>query len=77
MRINGRGNKMVTKFDKIILEPIVVLRSDEAALYTVIDNRANTQKTFLGESAWSNAERYANDLLTEYQGSPFGERFML
>jgi hypothetical protein len=34
-------------------------------------------KTFRGESAWMDAERYANDLLRDLRGSPFGERFVL
>jgi len=34
-------------------------------------------KTFRGESAWSDAERYANDRLREVRDSAFGEFFAL
>jgi hypothetical protein len=37
---------------------------------------AKRAKTFKGESAWCDAERYANDELTVERG-PFGERFVL
>jgi hypothetical protein len=45
----------------------VTVRSEDNYLVKAGSDRA---RTFRGESAWSNAERYANDKLTELYGWP-------
>lgn len=57
---------------------ITVPPSDEVFTVTSPGNGSHRKlKTFRGESAWSDAERYANDLLRDLRGSPFGEFFTL
>ena len=55
----------------------VIAHSDKLYEVRTFEDGHLTQKSFKGESAWANAERYANDLLTKKRHSPFGERFVL
>lgn len=55
----------------------VITHNSELYEVRTFENGHLTQKSFRGESGWSNAERYANDLLTKKRHSPFGERFIL
>lgn len=57
------------------IETVQVIPSEDGMQYLVISG--TRRKTFTGESAWSDAERYANDELAKRRGSPFGEQFVL
>jgi hypothetical protein len=54
----------------------VTVTEQNAMLYTV-KVEGKRAKTFRGESAWSDAQRFANDALLAVRGTPFGESFIL
>lgn len=61
---------MTTTIDKVT----VTQRND---LHFTVRVEGKRTRTFKGEFAWADAQRYANDMLLETRGTPFGENFIL
>lgn len=69
---------MTQEYSKELDGVAVVAPSEDVYQVTSPGNGSHRKlKTFRGESAWMDAERYANDLLRDLRGSPFGEFFVL